>query len=259
MRFPKNDQVKLCRLYEGVSTKGEYEMPEPMYASGKIEDIINNLKYWEEELKDGDEGQLQEFSEWLQEAELTVNNPNRRKRFFDEINKATESQNYILAYLIPNFGELDGSAWKYYTVRYPDGQKFKIKLVSYEPEEDSFGDMPEKKGNKCKIEDIIESIDDRLNPPWGWHAKASEKLQGPGPWNNAHGDRNPPLDKETETYWNKILEIAKRSISNPNLRKEIIDFIEDDPSLLPNFGEVDGVYNVYLITYPDGKKYKISL
>ena len=36
-------------------------------------------------------------------------------------------------------------------------------------------------------------------------------------------------------------------------------YIQDDPSLIPNYGEIEGVYSDYTIIYPDGKKYKISI
>ena len=278
MSFPKKDQLKLISLYEHIINENKMPEDDRGYASGTIEDIINELKYWLKETEGQDEGQTEDFKQWLQEAELTVNNPGRRKRFFDSLNKATDNKDYIIAYMIPNFGELDGSAWKYYTVRYRDGQAYKLKLIDYKSPcvggscelLNNFNE-PEKMGNACTIGEIIEHIEYMLNPEsdnegfTGFSGGYNSWESNPEAWKNDTEEADEPDeeaddDAQPDEWLSKVLGAAKKSVNNPKLREMVMKkYIQDDPSLIPNYGEIEGVYSDYTIIYPDGKKYKISI
>jgi hypothetical protein len=272
----RDDIRKLALLYESMKA------PEPMGPKCTIAQLIAALELWVKmfndediELKRKTAETINDFEEdrwpanhqilkdYLSYAKLSVNQPKRRKPLFDAINKkvrsliadtrpdgglATDSfpsgAHFLLNYILPNFGEVDGEPWEKYEVVYPDGDVYTIDLhpIDWEWEkerrEKGFGDYwdseldtekPEEMGNVCNIDEIIENLE-------YW------------------------VSQDDDKYFKDALKLAKRSQTNPSARDELIRDIEADPAyIIPNFGEVEGMYSTYTIRFPDGDKREVRI
>jgi hypothetical protein len=257
----RDDVNKLNRLYESMG------VPAPRGPKCKIKDIIKTLEYWvkffDDEKAEEDKNaandkeytrlQLGQSDDWpsshqilkdyLAYAKISMTQPKRRAMLFEMINKKLHEQldfgstgpHILINYIIPNFGEIDGSSWEKYRVYYPDGDVYTLDLYPIDWADMEYSSVydelekPERMGNVCTIGEIVENLESLVH-------------------------------QDDDEYFSDALELAKRAQVNAKDRDALVEYIESDPTyIIPNFGEVEGVYSTYIILFPDGDKRSVEI